>query len=268
MEICLLLTSTIDVQNKSHVIRNDSDMRLNDYAVSLKKWLKNQQSIKKIVFVENSGHNLDYLMEVVKTNNIYDKQVEFLSFKYSAEGDTDISMGEIKSIEYAMSQSQLLKTSEYFLKVTGRVFVRNIDSMVKNLYSDFHIVARLSENLMYMDSMAAFFNTKCYLNEIQPYVLREMADGSSGKKDFESIFARAVHFALSNNYKWYPLPEEYVLEGISGTKNISYLKKYGRMHAFWANFVGNCFNKIYRNAYNKKNGREHFLSRWNVEPLK
>lgn len=263
--ICLLLTSTIEVQNKSLVKRSDTRTRLEDYKQALKKWLTKQNSLDKIVFAENSGYPLDELKKIVADYNLLNKEVEFVSFKYSGAGDKDISMGEIRSIEYALSHSRLLERSEKFAKVTGRVFVKNIDSIMSSLHEDFHVVARLSENLMCMDSVLGIFDLACYKKVINDFVISEM-NSASERIDFESVYARAIHLALSINYRWYPLPEEFVLDGMSGTKNISYGKRYNARRALLVNFIARQYHKFFRNAYSKKEGREHLLSRWNIEP--
>ena len=61
----LVLTATIDVTvNKTVKIKNSNE-RLEQYIKSLKKWLTKQNIFKRIVFVENSGHNLNELRELV-----------------------------------------------------------------------------------------------------------------------------------------------------------------------------------------------------------
>lgn len=264
-EICLLLTATIEVENKNIVKRNDTKTRLEDYKIALKKWLTCQKSISKIVFVENSGYPLDELREIAKNNNPQNKNVEFISLKYSTAKDKDSSMGEIRSIEYALNNSKILEESREFVKVTGRIFVKNIDAIIRELPNRFAVVSKLSENLMYLDSTICIFNKLVYLEYINPYVVEQM-QRETGQIDFESVYARAVHYLLEKNYPWYPFSHEPILSGMSGAKNISYAGRYGRRRSLAVDFFSRFYHRFFRNVYSSKQKREHFLVRWNIKP--
>ena len=82
----LLMTACIrpsEINIRKHAIwRNDPKIRLNDYKKALDYWLiYPDQRISGIVFVENSGYNLDDLRELVAHGNVYQRKVEFLQYE-------------------------------------------------------------------------------------------------------------------------------------------------------------------------------------------
>lgn len=262
---CLLLTATIEVKNKDLVKRNDAAVRLEDYKTALKSWLVRQESLAKIVFVENSGYPLDELKELVGQNNPYRKEVEFLSFTALSENNKDISLGELRAIEHALFNSRLLKSCRNFVKVTGRVFTKNIDAIINDLTDDFHVVSFFSENLSYVDSVIVIFEREFYEKMINKYAIDNIINAVD-RTDFERVCAKAIHRALARDYRWYPFSVEPIIEGMSGTKDISYNKKYNWRRSLVATFCSRFYHRLYRNSYGKSCKRKHLFERWNILP--
>lgn len=264
-DICVLLTSAIEVKNKHLVKRHDTATRLEDYKRALRSWLTKQTHVQHIVFVDNSGYPLDTLKHIAETENVHGKHVEFLSFHYDTTGDSDISLGEIAILDYALTHSQTLANTSYFIKCTGRVFVENIDSLVQDLPETFHAVARFSENLSYIDSVIMIFETRMYREDMLSLIAQTMKQ-PNGKTDFERAYAKVLHELLAKDYQWFPFSHEPIFSGMSGTKNQSYRKKYGRFQSLWYSFISHMFYKRYRTSWGKSSGREHLLVRWNIQP--
>lgn len=260
----LLLTACIEVQNKALVKRNDTESRLRDYQMSLRKWLTKQDSIKNIVFVDNSGYSLDSLKEIAKKENPYNKNVEFLSFLYKPEQDADISLGELLIIDYGLKHSTLLSLADRFVKVTGRIFIRNIDNIVDGLEEDFHAVSSFSENLCYVDSVIVAFDKKLYIEKVSDYAIQNVRNANSKKMDFERVYALAIHKAILDDFRWYPFPFEPIIDGMSGTKNVRYRNRTFR--AICMTLVSRLYHYYYRNSYGKRSVRKHLLERWDIHP--
>lgn len=259
-DICLLLTSTIEVKNKSLVRRNDTLVRLNDYKTALKKWLLKQKSLSKIVFVDNSGYPLDELKEVVRGNNPFNKEVEFVSFNSSEDLQLDRSRGELKTIDFALENSEIIKTCDCFAKVTGRVFIKNIDKIALSIPDYFHIVSNFSNNLTYIDTVVIFFQKDYYKKHIAEYAKLNANDEE--RLYIERVYAKAVLQTIAEDYRWFPLGREPVIDGMSGTKN----KPYSRS---WISYLkGNIYSKLYYNFYKTSYGknRKHLLEKWNIIP--
>jgi len=107
----------------------DYEYRRTEYIDSIKYYIE-ETNIKKIVFCDNSAENEPKeLCELARRKS---KQFEWLSFQgnnaKAVEQGKGYGEGEI--IEYALKNSSLLKESKYFIKVTGRVKVRNIDCLL------------------------------------------------------------------------------------------------------------------------------------------
>ena len=74
---CLILGCTINPNKVQNLVRRDKNLRLEDYKISLKKWLENK-FVDKILIIENSGHDIS---ELIKISDKFkkNKKVEFLS---------------------------------------------------------------------------------------------------------------------------------------------------------------------------------------------
>ena len=59
IDFCLILTATIDPGGMPDLVRKDVDTRLDDYKKSFNFWIK-KESIKKIIFIENSNYDLTF----------------------------------------------------------------------------------------------------------------------------------------------------------------------------------------------------------------
>ncbi|MBW4658845.1 MAG: hypothetical protein KME15_09225 [Drouetiella hepatica Uher 2000/2452] len=135
----VVLTACIDPSQGSaktvKVFRSDPLTRLADYEKSLLFWLKIKDCrLQKIVFVENSGYSLDSLKELVLNSNALAKQVEFISLCCN-----NIPLGlhygyaELDMLDRAYQTSELIKSSEYFIKATGRLTFPNLPSLLNHL---------------------------------------------------------------------------------------------------------------------------------------
>lgn len=132
--IPLILTATIDSGYFGNVETKiiDIEERRNQYHETLEKYIV-QSNFDKFVFAENSGTHLDeeYFKQLALK---YNKKIEFLTLM----GDIDKtkkygkSYGEAKLIADAVGKSEFLKQEQAFYKVTGRVWIENINNLVEN----------------------------------------------------------------------------------------------------------------------------------------
>ena len=131
----VLVTGTINPDlNVSSLVLKDSNERLQQYKESL-LWLLFNSSVKKIVFCDNSLCPQTEFLDVVNLARKMQKEFEFLSF----QGDTKKTVeqgkgyGEGEIIEYALNKSELLAGVPYFIKITGRLKVDNLSSIIKHI---------------------------------------------------------------------------------------------------------------------------------------
>lgn len=150
IKYALLLTACINPKpnaaGKDMVKRRDPLVRLADYKASIKFWLNyNDPRIRGIVFVENSGYDLSSLQAFANSNNQYKRNVEFLQFPASAIPDgLHYGYSELEMIDYAFTNSQLIQSSDSFIKTTGRLYFPKLSKLLDkiSLHCDFASDAR------------------------------------------------------------------------------------------------------------------------------
>ncbi len=217
----LMLTATIQVRTDIRSTpRRDTDIRLNDYKTSLGRWLGNP-AVTSVVFVENSGFDLSDLEAIARA--FPSKHVEFLSFTCPTFNGAlgGKSLGEMLCFEHCMAKSEVLKSASSFLKVTGRYYVPNAQSLMRLLADgpEIDVVCNLYRNLTWGDSRV-FGATNAF---IQDYLLpmRHLID-EEADLGIEQVLARAVHQLMAKGGKWSATPEWLEVQGISGTLGEAY----------------------------------------------
>ena len=130
-KICLILTTTVDVHdNINFNEQNNNKQRLEIYLNKINKWLTNTNF--NIIVVENSNYKFDELPEnnerfekiIFDISNVKDKNEHFLK-NNNAKGQY-----ENYSINYAYQHSNIIKSSDYIIKITGRFFVPNLEKIL------------------------------------------------------------------------------------------------------------------------------------------
>lgn len=258
--LCLLLTSSITVDHPEFLRKTgrlDAGERLSDSLSALRWWLTRQDSVKDIIFIDNSGHPLDELRDLAEGQRDKDRRVEFLSFKtqgYSrARGR---SFGELDILSHGLEHSSLLKTCTHFAKVNSRVFVPNFDALVKRLPTDFDIVGTLSHNLTWLDTVLVFFRTAVFADHILPEALRQVDD--SRRLYLERVMAKQTLRCIADDYRWYPFPREPLLHGVRGLDSRPYPKS--RLRAALVDLFGWGFNRARDTSRNRQ--VPHAQDRW------
>ena len=260
-DICLLLTSTIEVASKGFVKRHDTRERLDDYKGALVKWLTRQDVLSNIVFADNSGFPLDELEAICDKHNHRGKQVEFLSFQTEGyPAGQGRSFGEIDTIKNALVRSCLLGNTKYFAKVTGRLYIPNISSIIARIPQEFDVIARFSNNLAYTDTTLILFRTDFFAQRILPFARRSVDD--ENREYIERVFMKAILRCIADDYRWFPFPYEPVIDGMSGTKDKPYGR--GRLASIKGTLVSRLFYDYYRTVYSSK--PPHILDIWKKRP--
>lgn len=129
----ILLTTTVNVQKKDFIFQTDKKERLNTYIKSIRQWLVKTNF--HIVIVENSGYLFDEL-----TNEFprYKDRFEIITFDENIDAPHLVNHGskgdsELFSINYAFDKSQILKSANFIIKITGRYFIPNFEAYILNL---------------------------------------------------------------------------------------------------------------------------------------
>lgn len=211
---CILLTATIDPKGVVLTKRNDPLVREQDHIDALTRW---GQLPFPVVFCENSGYELGKIRSMVGKQTKAD--IEILQFDgQNFPKELGKGYGELNTIKYAITHSQLINNSDYVIKVSGRYFIKNIEKIAKALllHQDTYVMVDLQKNLGFADSRVFGFKPSFisdYLSKRQ-----DLLNDSKGVF-FEHVLAQSVLRAVSDGRKWLPLPSKPIIIGYSGTSD-------------------------------------------------
>ena len=153
-----IVTGTISpAPQVSQLVLRDVEERLKQYEESL-HFLLCSQTFSKVVFCENSNfgtERMSYLKDIAKENGA---ELELLSFQGNVEKACvhGKGYGEGEIMDYVFSHSELIRTEAYFVKLTGRLKVDNIKTIVRRINQQrtyFNIPNRTIRN---------FYDTRLY----------------------------------------------------------------------------------------------------------
>lgn len=134
----VIITGTIAPAIQKQLVLQSAKERLKQYTDCIRSYL-DMQGINKIVFCENSNYENEEL-SLIKDNlqsqaQKNRKELEWLTFQgdFTAVQTYGKGYGEGEIMEYVMAHSELMKSEDFFVKVTGRLVVDNLGKIVKVL---------------------------------------------------------------------------------------------------------------------------------------
>ena len=211
---CLLITGCISPHSDVPYIKiNNKNEREKQYIDSLKFYIQNSM-FDKIVFCDNS--NAKPNSSVIELAKKRGKQFEWLSFLGNVD-ETVIhgkGYGEGEIIKYAVENSKLIANSDYMVKVTGRIQVVNINTIVNGLSVDrAYFIANSRKNI----------DTKVYAMSISVYnryFKNAYLNVYDTKNIFlENLFRDVIHH---NRLRFYCFSEYPNIQGVSGSTGETY----------------------------------------------
>lgn len=219
VDCVLLVTGTIRPNTNISVEINNKDERLREYINCLKYYICKSE-IAKIVFCENSRYTFNQ-NSLFKLAQKYNKQLEILQFEGDVEkiGIYGKGYGEGEIIEYAFNNSKLIKNSDYFIKVTGRLIVNNLKQIIdKMVYPKTYFNLDLYgyqciDTRLYGMTTEQYRNTFIHLY----YNVRDRRN----RRIIEKIFINTIR---KNNIHIYNFPVYPEIIGCSGSSAIDYAK--------------------------------------------
>ena len=219
MDDIILLTACINPGGMPFTVVSDATQRLNQYLLALQFYLQNTSC--PIVFVDNSNMDKTPFLEY---ESQYGSRLEILSFDGNKVKTQGKGLGEMEIIEYALMHSKfnLLLDKHRIVKITGRLIVRNINSLLKcdkwHLYPYKSIVCHVNSDLTFADSrifislgsfMYLLVKQKKYLNDTKGIY-------------FEHLLCQQIK--QQKTFTFFPFITEPHFEGISGSTGIKYEK--------------------------------------------
>lgn len=212
-----IVTGTISpAPQMSHLILRDVGERLKQYEESL-RFLLCSEAFKKVVFCENSNYGtaeLSYLTDIAAENGV---ELELLSFQGNEEKACihGKGYGEGEIMDYVFSHSELIRTETYFVKLTGRLKVDNLKSIVSriNLQSTYFNISNYT--------LRDFYDTRIYgmpISQFRDYFL----DFYDRVMDEQGMFLETVYTQIlhDHNIKVLNFPRYPRIVGVSGSSGV------------------------------------------------
>lgn len=213
------MTGTISpALQMSHLVLRDEDERLKQYEDSIRSLLCSR-AFSKVVFCENSNFGTEGLSYLKDIAGEYGVELELLSF----QGDVEKAcihgkgFGEGEIMDYVFSHSELIRTENYFVKLTGRLKVDNIKA----------IVSRMKRQRTYFNipnrTIRDFYDTRIYgmsIRQFKDYFL----DSYDRVMDAQGIFLEMVYTQILHdcNIKVHNFPRYPRIVGVSGSGGVEY----------------------------------------------
>jgi hypothetical protein len=130
----VILTSTVYVHDVTFLFQTDPNSRIQTYLKSIKKWL--YETELDIVLVENSGYTFE---ELNTEKEIFKSRFEIISFdekkipeaEYLQTQKFGKGRHELFAIDYAYNASNLLKRSNFIIKITCRFYIPEFESFLR-----------------------------------------------------------------------------------------------------------------------------------------
>jgi hypothetical protein len=216
----ILLTACVNPDGMAYTSLQDTNGRIKQYKEALDFYLKN--TAYHILIVENTMYDfgVDYALYIASG------RLECLTFNGN---DFDKSLGkgfgEALIIQYAFNHSVLLKSYSYFIKITGRVIIENIHTLVKYsrlLKDERNIVACNIRPKKKIASAVFFIAKKEFITSYFLPFADEIDD--SRNKWFEHVLFDAIMRCKKENYKSVIFPVPIKIKGIAGTTSLDYPK--------------------------------------------
>jgi len=164
--VVIILTTTVNVQDKCYLYQMNPLERLNDYLKSIGNWI--QKTSLKIIVVENSGYPFNQFKN--------DNRFEIISFDESQlpeagylKGNSSKGASELFSINYAIKNSKLITPDDFIIKITGRYFIPEFEEYLSKINLDFDAVIQSDRGSCEMlgckrSQVSHLFNTHDILN--------------------------------------------------------------------------------------------------------
>lgn len=227
-----IITGTINPENGiPDLVLTNSNERLKQYIEAIKKVLKSH-NIKKVIFCDNSNSKID-ISNINYMAKQYNKEIEFFTFsgdkKKVLENGKGFGEGEI--IDYILKNSKLIKQEDYFIKITGRLYVENIDKIIYHMDKKYNYFNKSSVGKKCNMVDTRFYGVK--ISDYNRYLRKayESVDDRNGKF-LEHIFYNVLkqYKVNSRNMPFYPR-----ISGQSGSMGILY--KTGIIKGFIKDFT-------------------------------
>ena len=143
----VILTTTVNVQNKIYLFQTDKNERIQVYLKKVRQWLENTSFT--ILLVENTGYTFPELAEEAMK---YKNRFEILSYVEAELEEAKFltnnpykGASEIFSIQYAYHHTRLPIT-DFIIKITGRFYIPDLQGYLKTTPEMYDVLVQNKKN--------------------------------------------------------------------------------------------------------------------------
>lgn len=210
----ILLTACVNPNGMSFTKLQNSEERKRQYIEALHFYLENTSC--RVIFVENTNTDFSQLFQQYIDNG----QLEYLTFDGNAyPRELGKGFGEGKIIEYAILHSRFFAECSYVVKITGRLIVANIKSIVNS------VILKFTKKCVRFNFCSdALVGSVCFVCPKE--WLMACAENKFGQiNDKNNIYMEHVlynHLLEEKSYLVVPFLNPLKVKGISGTHNRPY----------------------------------------------
>ena len=218
-DFSIILTCTVNPIQMPNLVRSNPEIRFQDYKKSFNFWVNNA-FVNKIILLENSNFDLSYFNEVAK--NIKNKEIEIISSNSNNEYDKSLGKGygQYLCLKEIFDQSQIAKTTKYFIDVTGRHCIKNFKAIIEDIIkNESDIYVNITDNLKFADANIYGGTKNFFINYLLPETKKT---NDSQNKIFENCVASATLKAISDGMNLSKTPIYADIEGFIGTNGKKY----------------------------------------------
>lgn len=219
-DVVLIITGCISPErNQRFLVLKDEDERLKQYIESIKFFIDGSP-FTKIVFCENSAYRYDASELILRAEKV-NKLFEWLSFQGDIEKVKECGKGygEGEIIQYALSNSECLKKTKSFAKVTGRLIIQNINKVVSNVKTGVNYFNRDIYRGHGLDTRFYLCDMDFYRNYLLDAYI-QTSERAGAKAALEDLFYKRLQ--KQRNYRTLKSYPEF--KGISGGNGRDYSK--------------------------------------------
>jgi len=218
-DFSIILTCTVNPIQMPNLVRSNPEIRFQDYKKSFNFWVNNA-FVNKIILLENSNFDLSYFNEVAE--DIKNKEIEIISSNSNNEYDKSLGKGygQYLCLKEIFDQSQIAKTTKYFIDVTGRHCVKNFKAIIEDIIkNESDIYVNITDNLKFADANIYGGTKKFFINYLLPETKKT---NDSQNKIFENCVASATLKAISDGMNLSKTPIYADIDGFIGTNGKKY----------------------------------------------
>jgi hypothetical protein len=168
MEYLIILTCTVNIQNKLFLYQIDQQERLDCYIKAINQWLIKTKL--KILIVENSGYPFNQYFQNDRLQIVSFKENEITEANY-LNGNNSKGASELFSINYALSKCKF--SYNFVIKITGRYFIpyfyNYLNKLKTNNFNGIRQFNEYSSEIIGcdLDNIDKIFNTNDVENHIE-----------------------------------------------------------------------------------------------------